>query len=339
MSKTVILLVLGVSTVSLLGLCWAQHQAILKLRAGREALSCEVKALAARLSSLEQTVGRDAKAKSKVADVVANSGKAWSDSQAKLAAEVPVEAQAQPEEAQEAPMAGLAKMMKNPGMKDMIRAQQKGQQDMMYGSFFKCLQLPEADMASLKSLLLDRQMALVDSSMDIISGEATPEAEKAAAEKIKETTAAYDAQIKALLGDDNYTLFKSFEETQAERMQVTMFKGSLAAGDQLTDEQEDSLIRSMHEARNSFTFSVPELADQKAADPSLFTPERITKMLEESAKLQEQYVAEAAKVLNPAQLELFKANQKQQQAMQEMGLKMAAKMFGQPAKGTAAAAQ
>ena len=36
MNKTVIMLALGVSTVSLLGLCWFQHQEILKLQAGRE---------------------------------------------------------------------------------------------------------------------------------------------------------------------------------------------------------------------------------------------------------------------------------------------------------------
>jgi len=228
-------------------------------------------------------------------------------------------------------MSEIAKMMKNPGMKDMIRAQQKGQLDMMYGSLFKCLQLSDAELENFKSVLLDKQMALVESSVDMMSGSATPEEKKAAADKMKETTAAYDAQLKALLGDDNYTVFQSYEATQAERMQVTMFKGSLSAGDQMTDEQEDSLIRSMHEARTGFTFSVPELADQKAADPSMFTPERIAKMLEESAKLQEQYVAKAAEILTPSQLELFRANQKQQQAMQEMGMNMAAKMFGQQA--------
>jgi hypothetical protein len=64
-------------------------------------------------------------------------------------------------------------------------------------------------------------------------------------------------------------------------------------------------------------------------DPSQFTPEKITQLLEESAKLQEQYVTKAATILTPTQLEQFKANQKQQRAMQEMGMKMAVKMFGQ----------
>jgi hypothetical protein len=329
MRSTAFILVLAISTVSLLGVCLVQRQQIQRLSAQREELA--------------RAVERDAQAKHS-RSAVAKGTKAASISQAKTkSAEVnavepepaiaPAAAKALPAPANDAPMAGLAKMMKNPGMKDMIRAQQKGQQDMMYGSLFKFLQLPEADMESFKSLLLDRQMALVDSSMDMMSGEATPEEKKAAAENMKETTAAYDAQIKALLGDDNYAVYKSFEDTQAERMQVTLYKGSLAAGDQLTDEQEDSLIRAMHDARSAFKSDVPGFGDKQTADPSQFTPEGIENLLAESAKLQEQYVAKAAAILTPAQLELFKANQKQQQAMQEMGMKMAAKMFGkQPAK-------
>jgi len=343
MNKMVIMLTLGVSTVSLLGLCWFQHQEILKLRAGGEVLGQEMKALTARQVALEQKAARDAKAKNKGADVAAPSGKEVSEPQVpameRTVAPKPAVARAQPVDAKEAPMAGLAKMMKNPGMKDMIRAQQKGQQDMMYGSLFKCLQLSDAELENFKGVLLDKQMALVDSSMDMMSGSATPEEKKAAAEKMKETTDAYDAKIKELLGDDNYAVYKSFEDTQAERMQVTLFKGSLSGVDQMSDEQEDSLIRAMHDERSNFKSTVPGFGDKQSADPSQFTPERITQMLEESAKLQEQYVAKAATILTPSQLEQFKANQKQQQAMQEMGMRMAAKMFGQPAKEAAAKSQ
>ena len=333
MNKTVVMLALGVSTVSLLGLCWFQHQEILKLKEGREALGREMKVLTERQSAMAQAVARDAKAKGKGPNVAAKSGNGASEPQVppvegKVAAK-PVEAQAKPAPASESPMPDLAKMMKNPGMKDMIRAQQKGQQDMMYGSLFKCLQLPEAELESFKGVLLDKQMALVDSSMDMMSGSATPEEKKAAAEKMKETTDAYDAKIKELLGDDNYAVYKSFEDTQAERMQVTLFKGSLSGVDQLSDEQEDSLIQAMHDGRSNFKSTVPGFGDKQSADPSQFTPERITQMLEENARLQEQYVAKAAEILTPAQLEQFKANQKQQQAMQEMGMRMAAKMFGQ----------
>jgi len=77
----------------------------------------------------------------------------------------------------------------------------------------------------------------------------------------------------------------------------------------------------------------------QTADPSQFTPDRIAKVLEESAKIQERFVSRAAVILTPSQLEQFKMNQKQQRAMQEMGMKMAVKMFGQPSKASSADSQ
>ena len=115
-------------------------------------------------------------------------------------------------------------------------------------------------------------------------------------------------------------------------MQVTLFKGSLNSGDQMTEEQEGNLIGAMHYERTKFKFSATGLGDNQTAGPARFAPDRIAKVLEESAKLQEQYMSRAAAILTPSQLEQFKTSQKQQQAMTEMGMKMAAKMFGQPSK-------
>ncbi len=316
MNKQVVLVVLGIFIVALVGVCLFQRHQIQQLSQEQAALT--------------RTVEQSAQAKNK--RTVAKPEKT-KPSEAKPQEEQiearPAQVESKPAPAPESPMKDIASLMKNPGMKEMIRAQQKGQIEMMYGPLFKCLQLTDAEMESFKSLLLDKQMALVDSSMEMMNSAATPEEKKAAADRIKEMTASYDAQCKALLGDENYTLYKSFEETQPERMQVAMFKGSLGSADPLSEEQEDSLIRAMHDERSNFKSVVPGVGDQQMPDPSQFTPEKITQLLEESAKLQEQYVAKAATILTPTQLEQFKANQKQQRAMQEMGMKMAAKMFGQ----------
>jgi len=316
MNKQVVRVVLGISMVSLIGVCLFQRQ--------------QIQQLSAQHATLTRTLEQSAQAKNK--RTVAKPEKA-KPSEAKPQEELiearPAQAETKPAPAPESPMKDIASIMKNPGMKEMIRAQQKGQLEMMYGPLLKCLQLSDADLEKFKNLLLDRQMALVDSSMEMMNSAATPEEKKAAADRIKDMTAAYDAQAKELLGDDNYAIYKSFEETQAERMQVTMFKGSLTGADQLSVEQEDSLIRAMHDERSNFKSEIPGFGDKQTPDPSQFTPERITQILEESARLQEQYVAKAATILTPSQLEQFKANQKQQQAMQEMGMKMAAKMFGQ----------
>jgi len=317
MNKQVVLVVLGISMVSLIGVCLFQRQ--------------QIQQLSQEQAALRRTMEQSAQTKNK--RTVAKPEKTM-PSEAKPQEELiearPAQVESKSATEPESPMKDIASLMKNPGMKEMIRAQQKGQIEMMYGPLFKCLQLTDAELESFKSLLLDKQMALVDSSMEMMNSAATPEEKKAAADRIKEMTASYDAQCKALLGDDNYTLYKSFEETQPERMQVAMFKGSLGSADPLSEEQEDSLIRAMHDERSTFKSAVPGFGDpQQMPDPSQFTPEKITQLLEESAKLQEQYVTKAATILTPTQLEQFKANQKQQRAMQEMGMKMAVKMFGQ----------
>jgi hypothetical protein len=317
MKKQVVFVISGVAIVVLVGICFFQYQKIQRLNEKQAAVTQKVDP-SAQVKNKQPSEKPEKKATAEVEPL-----------------ETPVEAP--PAQvgtvvvpASESSMKGIAEMMKSPTMKEMIRAQQKGQIEMMYGPLLKCLQLSDADMESFKNLLLDRQMALVDSSMDMMNNAATPEEKKAAADRIKELTATYDAQCKELLGDDNYALYKSYEETQVERMQVSMFKGSLTGADQLSAEQEDSLIRAMYEARTNFKGALPGIGDQQAVvDPSQFTPERMTQMLEESAKLQEQYIEKAATILTPSQLEQFKANQKQQQAIQEMGMKMATEMFGQ----------
>src|SRR5580704_6510791 len=96
------------------------------------------------------------------------------------------------------PLAGFAEMMKSPQMKEMMRAQQKMAIDGMYGSLSKYLNLSTNDMAALKELLLQRQMALMDAGMSMMSGSgADPKQAAANAQSVK---ADYDKQIQDLLG-------------------------------------------------------------------------------------------------------------------------------------------
>lgn len=227
-----------------------------------------------------------------------------------------------------APFAGLAKMIKAPGMKSMIRAQQQGQLDMAYGSLFKGLALPAEDQATLKGLLLDKQMAMVELSMGMMDGSATPDQRKDFATKVAELNKSYDEKIKALLGDEGYAVYQEYEATQPERMQVNMFKQSLSGTEALTDDQEHDLIRALYDERKN----VPAIARQfdrtNPPDPSTFTEAMITNQLAVMSQLQARNVERAAKVLTPPQLEEFKKNQEQMRTMQEMGMRMASQMFG-----------
>jgi glucose/arabinose dehydrogenase len=67
-------------------------------------------------------------------------------------------------------LAGLAAMLKNPQMKEMIRAQQKMMVDQMYGNLYKELGLSPTDEEALKKRLEDRQVALMDAGLAAMGG-------------------------------------------------------------------------------------------------------------------------------------------------------------------------
>jgi len=168
--------------------------------------------------------------------------------------------------------AGLAKMMKDPGMKEMVRAQQKVALDRQYGSLSKYLNLPPERLDALKELLSDRQMALVDSAMVMMSG--GPDSDrKQAVEDSKAIKADYDKKIQDLLGAQDYSVFQDYEKTMNERMSVEMFLNTLPATDTLTDAQQDKLIAAMYQERQAMPLS--SMMNNQNQDPSQLTDERI----------------------------------------------------------------
>ena len=224
---------------------------------------------------------------------------------------------------------GLAGMMKDPQMKEMMHAQQKMMFNKMYGPLFKYLNWPESEQQALKDLLLERQMAMADAGMSMMSGSDSDR--KQAVEKSQALKSEYDKKIQDLLGSQDYPVFQQYEETQPERMQIQMFKDALSGGDALTDQQEDSLIAAMYAERKAVPAS--PLMNNRSPDPSQFTEEKIAETIKQMEQLQQAYAKQAAAILTPAQLEQFTKWQQQWNAMVIGGMKMAAQMFGN--KGTA----
>jgi RNA polymerase sigma factor (sigma-70 family) len=219
---------------------------------------------------------------------------------------------------------GLAGMMKNPQMKEVMRMQQKMMLEQSFGPMFKSLNRPENEVDALKDLLLQRQLALMDAGMSAMSG--SDEERKAAAETTKTLKEDCDKKIKDLLDPQDYEVFQQYDQTAPERMQIQMFKGTLPADAMLTDQQESDLIAAMYEERKAIPPS--SLMNNKSPDPSQFTEENIAEALKQMEQLQQRYAERAAAILTPAQLEQFTKWQQQISTMQAAGLKMAAQMFG-----------
>ncbi|MFC1497930.1 hypothetical protein ACFLS1_05590 [Verrucomicrobiota bacterium] len=225
------------------------------------------------------------------------------------------------------PMAGIAKMMKNPGMKDMIRAQQKASMDISHASLFKYLELSEEDTETFKDLLLEKQMSLIDLSLGMMDGSVSPEERQESIIRIQELTSEFNDKIKTFLGEEDYKVYGEFEKTQPERMQVNLFNQSLGADNKLSEEQEHEMIVSMHEERTNFRFS-NNFDQQENFDMSNFNEKSVNRHLDELTQIQDKYIARAEEILTDSQMKQFRNSLDQQRAMQEMGMKMTIQIFG-----------
>lgn len=226
------------------------------------------------------------------------------------------------------PMAGYAEMMKNPAMKDMIRSQQKIALDMSYGSLFSEMELPPDELDKFKELLVDKQMAFIDMSPGMM-GPGSADEMKERSRTIKAITEEYNDKVRLAIGEQYYEMYKEYEDTLPDRMQVNQFKALLATSNPLDEEQEQDLINGMYEERTQFFSSVAG-DEEQALDPSKITEEDISKKIAQLAQLQENYVELARDILSEAQLEQFIRSTEQMRAIQEMGIRMSMQMLAKP---------
>lgn len=225
-------------------------------------------------------------------------------------------------------MKGITAMMTNDAMKAMIREQSKMQLDMRYGRLFKFLDLSPEKQEALKSLLMDRQMAFMDGGLSFMDGKTSPEDRKKMAQDLDAKKKAYDAQIKDLIGAEDFDALQQFEQTEPERMQVDMLKTSLAgSGEPLTEKQEYDLVNAMHSARTNAASPLLKNPDQMP-DPAQFTDKAMADAMQQMNSVESQYTAAATGILSANQMTQFKKFNEQQRQMREIGMKFAAQMFG-----------
>ena len=224
--------------------------------------------------------------------------------------------------AKDSPANGMAAMMKSPAMKEMLKAERRVKLDSDYAPLFKYLNLSYEDATTFKNLLVEREMATT-LDMDFDQSESEAEENKAKLLSLVQTGDALvktiDEKIKAVLGDEKFAVYNEYEATQPERKQIDQFKNALSSADQMTNEQENDVIRAMYEERMKIPFA-PEIVTSS---------EGINNYLQNFAQLQSSCLAKVSSILSPSQLAQFKQSQEQQRVMKEMGMKVvAAQLFG-----------
>jgi hypothetical protein len=115
-------------------------------------------------------------------------------------------------------------------------------------------------------------------------------------------------------------------------MSISMFKDQQASGPgALTADQENLLVKAMHDERQNFKFTT-DFYDQSKLDisdlGSVFTEDRIKQFEQERKELDQHYLTRAQAILSAEQLGPFEKFLSTQGEMQMAGMKVAIQMFG-----------
>jgi len=227
----------------------------------------------------------------------------------------------------------IAKMMADPAMKKMMRQQQAAAVDMMYGPLFKEINLSPEDKEKFKELLLDRQMKAVETGGAFMKLQGEDTDKTAAMNELAAQQKEFDAQVKAVLGDERYGQYKDYSETMAERMAVNQLSQQLASSpNPLSDEQSRQLLEIMKQEKKTVTPVFGEPGADGSANmanwQAMLSEEKMNEFFKQREEIDQRVLERSKAVLTPEQLTAFATHQANQLQMQRLGMSMAAKMFG-----------
>jgi hypothetical protein len=144
------------------------------------------------------------------------------------------------------PMA-FGAFMDNPEVQKLLSIQQKAGLDSRYAALFKQLNLSPADLDKFKNLLVEKQATVRDAvTAARAQGVSTGDNRDALRQVITNAQDEVDDNIKTVLGDDAYSQYQTYEQTQPERNLVTQLQQRLSySATPLTDDQANQVIAIM----------------------------------------------------------------------------------------------
>jgi hypothetical protein len=225
----------------------------------------------------------------------------------------------------------MADMFTNPEMKDAMKSMFRGTLDTFYAKLFASLHLTPEQTDALKDLMVQKQMAGTDIGASMFSNDMDAAKLKKLSDKAKSEMDATDAQIKQLLGDDNYAQYEAYEKTKMQRMAVSTFETQLANSGlpALTDDQEQQLIQAMNEEQGNFKFTtdIPDKSKLSGDITSLFSGDNLKQYQQQQQQLNQRYMARAQSILSSDQLGVFEQSLASQLEMGYASMQMSMKMF------------
>src|SRR5436190_9147421 len=205
----------------------------------------------------------------------------------------------------------LSKMMKDPNMREFMRAQQKLALKKMYGPLIADLNLPPEQQEKLGDLLLEQQMKTLERSQDMFK-DGSMDFKKVAG-VAKDGEKENDAAIQDLLGPEKFAEFQEYKKTMSERMQLGQFKEQMQqSGSPIGDEQAKQMLAVMKEERDRY----PPAFDANATkDPSaLFADGAMERQFEWQEEVNRRVQERLGAGLSPEQVKGYIESQEQERS-------------------------
>ncbi len=144
----------------------------------------------------------------------------------------------------------IAKGFDDPEQRKAMKSMQERMVSGAYEKLFKELGLSEADSKLVTELIGERNFVAMDRGRKLLTGKTD---DASVAEVRKDITAAkteYDGKVKAVLGDEKYGAFASYEQTVGDRRALdSLSRDFERKGQPLDDTQRDRLTKIMTEER------------------------------------------------------------------------------------------
>jgi hypothetical protein len=218
-------------------------------------------------------------------------------------------------------------LMDSPEAQRLMGIQQKAALDARYSSLFKSLHLTPEQLDKFKSLLVEKQNAVMDVMAAARAQGLNPRDNRdQIAQLIQGTQAEVDSTIRSTLGEDAYSQYQTYEKTLPQRNTVGQLQARLSYTDQpLTTQQSEQMVSLL--ASNTTGGNRPTGGGVAA---------RLGGMANAggTAAITDTAVNQAQTVLTAPQLQALQQLQQEQQAQAKLGQLMRSLRAGGGATGT-----
>ena len=208
----------------------------------------------------------------------------------------------------------VAGMMKDPKMRDAMRAQQKFMLGQLYSPLFKRLRLTPEELDQFKEILVDKQMA----GLAVLG----PNDAKTKLASLLDARKQTEQALKELLDEDQYKLCQDYEATIGERTVLNQINQAFTEQAMTIDDaQQEELITLMVEERGKLNLPTPN-EQQEALANGMPSDATLEKLLQQQETLNARVYERSAEILSDAQRNALKLQLDNQLQMQKVGIQM-----------------